>query len=522
MAHDPHSPGTGMARALAPADPAPAGTTPPAGPAPVTLDNGAPLDENGAAWLDALQGNILRGHGRSDGLHLFLRLPIDPAAAGRLLADLTRDHVTSAARQYRELQRHRRFGISGGVFGTLALSASGYERLGRPVATLFPPQRIDDEPAPEHSLFALGMRRSHKALGDRSHAQWEASYRDGAIDALLILADNDRARLLAAASQACDAIEHAGGTVVGVERGHVKRNDAKEPVEHFGFVDGRSQPLFLADDFQKRGVEARSTTHWHPFEPLKRVLVPDPAMAGTDAHCFGSFLVFRKLQQNVRQFRTQLGRIADALQLPGTEEERLDHAGALVVGRFKDGTPIEQQDHPGGDPRRTNDFTYADDVRGGRCPMHAHIRKVNPRGHSLRDGETLEVERRHTIARRSLTYDDRPPHERADTLPDKGVGVLFMCYQASLELQFAFMQQRWCGTAWFPQAGVGVDALVGLDDPREIAAAHDGHANESHEHDWPASYGADPSKRAPFASCIDTLGGEFFFVPSVPFLRSLG
>jgi hypothetical protein len=66
-----------------------------------------------------------------------------------------------------------------------------------------------------------------------------------------------------------------------------------------------------------------------------------------------------------------------------------------------------------------------------------------------------------------------------------------------------------------------VDALVGQDDPREIPGPGDPHVNESHVHDWPAAYRKDPSARAPFASCIDTLGGEFFFVPSVPFLHSL-
>jgi deferrochelatase/peroxidase EfeB len=522
VAHDSQHPGT--ARALAPTGPAAA--DPPAtaaGAAAVPLDNQAPLDEAGAAWLTTLQGNILRGHGRTLGLHLFIELPHDAAAAGRLLASLTAAFVTSAARQYEEVVRKRAGGAPGELFGSVALSASGYRRLGRPVASLFPPDAVDEEPVPLRSLFAAGMRASHAALGDAIDTPWESPYGAARIDALLILADHDRDRLHDASARAHAMVAEAGGTVVGLERGRVKRNADGEPVEHFGFVDGRSQPLFLADDFRdKPGAPAPSTAHWHPFEPLGRVLVPDPAMAAADPRCHGSFLVFRKLQQNVRRFHVQLRRIADALDLPGTEAERLDRAGALVVGRFRDGTPIVQQSHPGGDPRTTNDFTYADDVRGGRCPMHAHIRKVNPRGHSLRAGETMEVERRHTIARRSLTYGERRADETPETLPETGVGVLFMCYQASIERQFAFMQQRWCGTAWFPQARVGVDALVGQDDPREILAADEGHANESHDHDWPAHYGADPSARAPCGPCIDTLGGVFLFVPSVPFLQSLG
>jgi Dyp-type peroxidase family len=512
--------GTGTARALAPTASALEAA---ARRGAVTLLNREPLDEGRTEWLDTLQGNILRGHGRTYGLHLLVRLPADATAAKRLIAALTRAHVTSAARQYREVQRKRRFGIPGGVFGTLALSSSGYGRLGQPVGALFPPQAVDGEPVPVRSLFAQGMRASHAALGDRPDARWEPAYEAGEIDALLILADNDRTRLVAAAGDACDTIEQAGGTLMGVEPGEVRRNDQDERIEHFGFVDGISQPLYVADDFQERpGQRLPSMERWRPFEPLQRVLVPDPAMAEADPRCHGSFLVLRKLEQNVRKFHAQLGTIADTLHLAGSQEARLDHAGALVVGRFRDGTPIVQQDHPGGDPQLTNDFTYDDDIRGGRCPMHAHIRKVNPRGHSRRQGDDPQVERRHMITRRSLPYGERRPDETLDTLPETGVGVLFMCYQASIELQFAFMQKQWCGTAWFPQAHVGVDALVGQDDEREILARHDGLTNESHIHDWPAAYGQEASRRAPFGSCVNTLGGEFFFVPSLPFLQSLG
>jgi Dyp-type peroxidase family len=363
------------------------------------------------------------------------------------------------------------------------------------------------------------MDASRAALGDSPDA-WTAPYgAHGSIDAMLMLADNDRDQLLATARKVFDTIEGQGGRVVGVEHGGVLRNKKNEGTEHFGFVDGRSQPKYVASDVPKGNGSPASIDQWNPFEPLRRVLVRDPGI--DDARCHGSFLVLRKLEQNVKRFREQLLGIADTLGLPGDTEARLDHAGALVVGRFRDGTPIVQQDHPGGDPAQSNNFTYDKDVRGGRCPLHAHIRKVNPRGHSVRTGEAPEVERRHGITRRSMTYGERRADETPDTLPEAGVGVLFTCYQASIEDQFAFMQQHWCNTAWFPQAYVGVDALVGQDDERELLSAGAGGSNDSHQHLWPEAYARDPAKKAPFAACVTMQGGEFFFVPSLPFLRGL-
>lgn len=42
------------------------------------------------------------------------------------------------------------------------------------------------------------------------------------------------------------------------------------------------------------------------------------------------------------------------------------------------------------------------------------------------------------IARRGITYDER--HNREDSSPEEGVGLLFMCFQANLE-QFVIQQR---------------------------------------------------------------------------------
>ena len=66
-------------------------------------------------------------------------------------------------------------------------------------------------------------------------------------------------------------------------------------------------------------------------------------------------------------------------------------------------------------PGTANDFNYRSDKDGMQCPLHAHIRKVNPRGDRvLRKGGTMQEERAKQIARRGMTYG---PHDPADPTP---------------------------------------------------------------------------------------------------------
>ena len=70
------------------------------------------------------------------------------------------------------------------------------------------------------------------------------------------------------------------------------------------------------------------------------------------------------------------------------------------------------------------------------CPLHAHIRKTNPRLDSVKFGgpfaQTIEEEVGHRIARRGIPYggplsESKIPEE----LPSRGVGLLFLCQQRS-------------------------------------------------------------------------------------------
>lgn len=77
--------------------------------------------------------------------------------------------------------------------------------------------------------------------------------------------------------------------VLCVEGGDAIQNADGQDIEHFGYVDGISQPTFFLEEMAGTG-----RTHWDLLMPLGLVLAPDPA--GTAGHSFGSYFVFRNLE----------------------------------------------------------------------------------------------------------------------------------------------------------------------------------------------------------------------------------
>jgi Dyp-type peroxidase family len=474
----------------------------------IDLANALPIDEGAAEhqeWLSRLQGNILRSHGRDHSAHVFLRLPEDVRPARAVVTSLL-PYLTSARTQYADTIRYRETHQGQTLFGTLSLSATGYRALGLEDLTGFhePKDGVGDPDA----CFLDGMGAHPDDLGDPPVCEWETPFRDR-IDAMLLLAHDSERHLTSALERALGAI--APSHVLATERGQVIRNEAEEPLEHFGFVDGRSQPLYLADDFKLnphgRPTRERRTgrlmDQWDPFERLDRVLRTDPF--GTDSFCLGSFLVFRKLEQDVRGFAEAEARLACALGLRGPAAER---AGAMVVGRFRDGSPLTLSAAPGWYPSNDNDFTYAADIHGWRCPAFAHVRRMNPRGSA-----SAESERKRRLTRRGVTYGASSaglkPGASQESLPEKGVGLLFMAYQASVRRQFAFVQKRWVADPHFPQTSPGEDPMLG------------GAEGRSATHEWCQQFNDGVTRPHSFGTHVRMLGGEFFFTPSLAFLQAL-
>jgi Dyp-type peroxidase family len=462
--------------------------------------------------LRNLQGNILKGHGRDHSVHVFLEFQGSVAQVRTQFGAIASRLVTSALQQRDEADQFKAFGIPGGLFGNILLTAKGYGKLGLDAATIA--AAFPEQPGSfgERSNFKEGMQAHGDELNDPAPATWEPGYRAGTIDAMILLADDDEGFLLRQARQILNEVSDIA-RILTVERGNALRNEEGEGIEHFGYADGRSQPIYYATDLADEGAIDK----WDPSEPLKSVLVPDQTVSVPDS--FGSYMVFRKLEQDVRHFKLRERDLADALGLVGTDRER---AGAMAVGRFEDGTPLALSQADGFIPVKENNFTYAVDPDGLKCPFHAHIRKANPRGDIVRKlgAPDESVERIRRITRRGITYGTRGKHphdeQTLDDLPTNGVGLLFMCFQASIANQFAFIQRSWVDNEGFLLPDTGVDPVIGQ------APRTSGGATVAIPQQWHPQWGQDgPPVPFSFGQFVTLKGGEFFFAPSIPFLQSL-
>jgi len=441
-----------------------------------------PTDPIYKSLLDNLQGNVIKAHGRMHTASLFLQFTGTPAMVKKWISDFSKQYVTSTSAQIEQAKRYRNK-EDGGIFGNFFLTALGYQH-----------SQLGTIPRDRQASFNAGMKnvKIQERLGDPPVEQWEGGFQQN-IHALAFLADDDEARLRAT----CDTVTtslNGVATVLTKEHGVRWLNAEGKDIEPFGYRDGVSQPVFLKGSADAPDEYSR----WDPSAPLELVLVEDPNVPGRD--CYGSFLVFRKLEEDVGRFNEQVSTLAAAL---GTTP---DLAGAYVVGRFKDGTPVTLSDRPGTtEPRQHIDFDYEQDPDGARCPFHAHIRKANPRGDTGRfaqPGIPLEQERRHRIARRGQPYGN----------PNGGtVGLLFLCFQSDISLQFEFIQSTWANAIHFVKMNGGLDGVIG-----QGTQVPDGPL-------WCKTYGSlDETIPFDFSNVIKLRGGDYFFAPSVAFLQELG
>jgi len=323
----------------------------------------------------------------------------------------------------------------------------------------------------------------------------------------VMISAQDPAALAARDRQLRDAIERHGGiAVVGDQAGSALTGGS----EHVGFADGFAQPAIEGsgvDPLPGQGAPLKDGG-WRPIRAGEFILgyrdeenaIPQ-APAPDQLAANGTYLVYRKLHQDVAAFRRTL---AEAARLyPGGEEQ----LAAKLVGRWRDGTPLDlSPDRPDpaivADPARNNAFSFLDDQDGLRCPAGSHIRRANPRHGLPFEGKLVN---RHRLIRRGIPYGDPLPAGAEDDGADRG--VVFMCLQASISRQFEFVQAQWFNDGNGLHLGDDEDPLMGRHDgasPRKMTVP-----------------GRPPYFVGPLSRVVTVRGGEYFFTPGINGLQHL-
>ena len=524
---------------------------------------------------DEIQGNVLPGFMKPYMAVAALTIG-DVARAKRWLAAVAPRITTlgEAMQSRAKVRAHRGLGperlsrlgaVPAGlndVWLNIAMSSGGLAKLLRGGDHAGDVDRFTD------AGFQRGLAARSSLLGDPTNpcaegnpAKWLFGGPGREADVLLILAadrEYEGARLLAQVR--ADAVAH-GLAVLYEESGH--KLDAIGS-EHFGFQDGISQPGvrgrlpgFPGGYITPRAIDpSRLPDAWlyglpgqylvwpgefvfgYPrsgADPLVpgQVNLPGPAWSRN-----GSYLVFRRLRQDVAGFRAFLAKSAAELSgQPGFKGVTPEWVGARLLGRWPSGAPVARvpyEDNPelGVDRLANNVFGFAADgaddplvtgLKAGQwpdakadplgltCPMAAHIRKVNTReAAGDMGGRRASFNRR--ILRRSQAFGPALG-ERSGHDPAHGNrGLLFACYQASIEDQFEFLCNGWMGSSRRPRSPSGFDMVIGQNgmpgDHRERSCTVFGP-------------GAASARLTTMSDFVVPTGGGYFFSPSVSALKEV-
>jgi Dyp-type peroxidase family len=472
-------------------DPPPRETEPP----PLTTDFQERDIPSQTVQVKDVQGNVIRGYPFFRCRHHFFRVA-DAVAARRGLEALI-EEVTHSGDWKKEPPP---------TALNVAFSHAGLRALG------VPKRSLDGFPI----AFQMGMKARAEILGDTRDSapeNWDAVWKDDVHVLVSVYAGRpDRAAKadadLAEQEARMEAALDGGLVSMGSQDSSVLPGDYRK--EHFGYSDGFGQMVIGGTGFHGTRGDGKlnKSGDWVPLaagellygyldEAAELPEGPSPDVLARN----GTFLVFRKLRQHVGRFRKYL------------EEHGARYTGgpellaAKFVGRWRDGTPLAlSPDKPNpklaNDDKKNNDFRYAEDQDGARCPLGAHIRRARPRDAMGFHGRLAD---RRRIMRRGLPYGAPLPEGAPDDGADRG--ILFLAFNIDIDRQFEFIQQQWLNYGNHFRQGNDKDILQG---------DHDGTGKAVIQ-----AYGDDdpPYLCTGLPRFVDTRGGEYFFVPGIKGLR---
>ena len=333
----------------------------------------------------------------------------------------------------------------------------------------------------------------------------------------------------------------------------------REDKEHFGYRDGISgtffkgcgeAPTLVVGGGKPTGKDPRTIEGWDPLEPGEFILGhPDEAGAYPEApgpplfSRNGTFMVYRKLHQNVASFQSYLK--SEGTHFPGGEEA----LAAKFAGRWRNGAPLalfateananqfiaevealtarvrsgiatpQEQSRLGALKLRFVAFDYVDDPEGAKCPFGAHTRRTNPRS-ALEFAQKgafgtapAALTNRRRILRRGLPYGQIEEHAT-----DEGDhGVIILILNADLSRQFEFVQQQWVNFGNDFRLANDKDPIIGNQGVNENCRSAGRMVIEGNK-----DTNTPPYFCSHMPTLVETRGGDYFFVPSMTCLRMIG
>ena len=532
------TPPTGEQLAVRPAA-EPALVDPPTGAEVLAGGGAAPTEPD----LDDVQSLVTSGYPRHESArHLLLRIT-DPALARRWLAR-TADEIPTAGWAGPSVDRLEYESPESPEAGTevgqgspgfavhIALSYAGLAELGLPKselkgfstefqagmasreAGLAPGRGTDPWLPPFAPADASSVDTAHASTAHPSPVHVLVMF--SATDAKALQHRlTDRPELLPTRADGLHVLQEIeAGRIRDTRPGSGKRGF----LEHFGFVDGLSQPRIHGVTSGRRPAELPAGEALLGYRDVDG----DTAGAGlpTKLARNGSYLVYRKLEQDVPAFRAltrELGhRLEDRVE-PGTDPEQL--AAAKLMGRWRDGTPLTPFSAGGqAEPTRGHFGFQENDAEGHGCPVGAHIRRANPRDSRPVDpnsgadtggenGLEAKLTLRHRMLRRGIPYGKPLPEDAGETAGPNGQGrgLLFLALVGDLRRQFEFVQAHWMADGNAFRLGTDRDVLSGATEQGNKFVVQ----------------GEPPTFIKPTTPLVTCRGGEYFFLPGIAALRRI-
>jgi Dyp-type peroxidase family len=470
--------------------------------------------------LDEIQGDLLVGMHKNAQLFIFFQIAHVArfkALAKQYLAGRLTNARTAQQREQRVYERKRRQEARTEPWLGLSL---GFTK--EALTQLLGPSRPRLDPA-----FERGANHPDTlaVLNDPPLSEWLAEFRSERIDGVFLIAGPDRSFVHRHES----GLREQLGTSVKIVYSEMGKVRPQRGHEHFGFLDGisnpgvrgltrPSQPIDRPDeglpgqDLIWPGEFVFGYPGQHPTDPHKPG--PEPEMAAPWMRN-GSYMVFRRLKQKVPEFRRFVREQAARL---GMDPQLLM---ARMVGRWQSGAPLElapRYDDPrlGADDERNNDFAFGEDPEQRKCPFAAHIRRMYPRD----EGPGGEAEaQRHRIMRAGIPFG--PEVEPGEIVTRHQRGLMFVCYQTSIDRQFESLQRRANDPdlpAGKPRPG-GRTAAPGYDPMIGQAPGNGARRMDEPYPNYPAG-----SRRTTLEiprQFVELTAAGYFFMPSISALRTV-